>query len=146
MLVFLLPIKHTIARSMPKILHLIFGDPNKKVLVDLRRDVTRINAFEPDISGLNDAELSGKTDELKKRLTDGEALDALAFEAFAVVREAAKRTLGQRHFDVQLMGGLVMHRRGIAEMRTGEGKKLIATAPLYANALMGKGCHLVTVN
>lgn len=131
---------------MPKFLHVIFGDPNKKVLTDLRKDVERIGKFEPDIAKLSDESLRTKTQEFRKRLASGESLDHLSFEAFAVVREAAKRTLGQRHFDVQLMGGLVMHHRGIAEMRTGEGKTLTATLPLYLNALTGKGCHLVTVN
>ncbi|MBM5789810.1 preprotein translocase subunit SecA [Candidatus Parcubacteria bacterium] len=131
---------------MPKLLHLIFGDPNKKVLAELRRDVDRMNALEPQTAALSDEELRAKTDAFKQRLQAGDPLDALTDEAFAVVREAAKRTLSQRHFDVQLMGGLVMHRRGIAEMRTGEGKTLTATAPLYLNALTGNGCHLVTVN
>ncbi len=131
---------------MSKFLNVIFGDPNKKVLSSLRQDVDRISAFEPTVSGLSDEQLRAKTDEFKQRFQTGETLEGLAFEAFAVVREAAKRTLGQRHFDVQLMGGLVMHRGGIAEMRTGEGKTLMSTAPLYLNALSGKGCHLVTVN
>jgi preprotein translocase subunit SecA len=131
---------------MSKILNIIFGDPNKKVLLNLRQDVDRISALEPTISSLSDDQLRAKTDEFKQRLQAGETLETIAFESFAVVREAAKRTLGQRHFDVQLMGGLVMHRGGIAEMRTGEGKTLTSTAPLYLNALSGKGCHLVTVN
>ncbi len=131
---------------MQKILNAIFGDPNKKVVDALRRDVEKINAFESKIQALSDEDLKAKTVEFRARLNDGEALDDLVYEAFAVVREAARRQLGQRHFDVQLMGGLVLHRRGIAEMRTGEGKTLTATAPLYANALMNKGCHLVTVN
>ena len=132
---------------MQKFLNALFGDPNKKVTDGLRKDVAKINAFEPKIQALNDEDLKGKTVEFRDRLVNkGEGLDEVVYEAFAVAREAARRQLGQRHFDVQLMGGLVLHRRGIAEMRTGEGKTLTATAPLYANALMGKGCHLVTVN
>src|SRR3989338_2473852 len=132
---------------MQKFLNALFGDPNKKVTDGLRKDVAKINAFEPKIHALNDEDLKGKTVEFRDRVVNkGEGLDEVVYEAFAVAREAARRQLGQRHFDVQLMGGLVLHRRGIAEMRTGEGKTLTATAPLYANALMGKGCHLVTVN
>ncbi len=112
----------------------------------LRQDAARINALEPSLSSLSDDQLRSKTKEFKQRLQAGETIEQLTFEAFAVVREAAKRTLGQRHFDVQLMGGLVLHRGGIAEMRTGEGKTLTSTLPLYLNALSGKGCHLVTVN
>ncbi|MBI2475163.1 preprotein translocase subunit SecA [Candidatus Uhrbacteria bacterium] len=131
---------------MSKFLNVIFGDPNKKVLTDLRRDVEKINAFESSISALSDEKLREKTQIFKDRLLAGETLEDVTHEAFAVVREAAKRTLGQRHFDVQLMGGLVLHRGGISEMRTGEGKTLTSTAPLYLNALAQKGCHLVTVN
>ncbi len=108
--------------------------------------VQRINSFEPAIQALSDAELRAKTDEFKQRLADGETLDDLLPEAFAVVREAARRTIGQRHYDVQLIGGIVLHQGKIAEMKTGEGKTLVATLPLYLNALTGKGCHLVTVN
>lgn len=131
---------------MQKFFNTIFGDPNRKVVEKLRRDVERVNAFEPAIQALTDEQLKAKTLEFRNRLSKGESVDQIVFEAFAVVREASKRVLNQRHFDVQLMGGLVLHRRGIAEMRTGEGKTLTATAPLYANALSGKGCHLVTVN
>jgi len=131
---------------MSKILKLVFGDPNKKVLSDLRKEVARIHSFEEELATLSDEALRAKTTQFKERLLAGETLEDIAFEAFAVVREAGKRTLGQRHFDVQMMGGLVMHRGGIAEMRTGEGKTLTSTAPLYLNALAGKGCHLVTVN
>lgn len=131
---------------MPKILDILFGDPNKKVLHALQKDVARIGSFEEALKALSDAELRGKTQEFKDRLAAGASIDDLVFEAFAVVREAGRRVLGQRHYDVQLMGGLVMFRGGIAEMRTGEGKTLTATAPLYANALLGKGGHLVTVN
>jgi len=131
---------------MTKIFNAIFGDPNKKVVAALQKDVEKINALESTYQAMSDDELRGVTVALRDRLAKGEDLDAVTFDAFAAVREAARRTLGQRHFDVQLMGGLVLHRRGIAEMRTGEGKTLTATAPLYANALVGKGAHLVTVN
>ena len=131
---------------MQKFLNAIFGDPNKKVIDLLRKDVEKINVFEPVFTALSDEELKAKTSEFRDRLAKGESVDVLVFEAFAAVREAARRTLGQRHFDVQLMGGLVLFRGGIGEMRTGEGKTLTSTAPLYTNALMGKGCHLVTVN
>jgi len=131
---------------MQKILNKIFGDPNKKVVNALRSDVEKINALEADFQNLSDDQLKAKTEEFKARLKKGEELEDVTFEAFANAREAAKRTLGQRHFDVQMLGGLVMLRRGIAEMRTGEGKTLTSTAPLYTAALSGKGCHLVTVN
>ena len=108
--------------------------------------VERINAFEPAIEPLSDDELRGKTAEFRARLEAGETLDELLPEAFAVVREAAKRTLGMRHFDVQMIGGIVLHRGNIAEMKTGEGKTLVATLPVYLNALEGKGVHVVTVN
>ena len=131
---------------MSKFLNVIFGDPNKKVLADLRHDAEKINTFEPSVSVLSDEALREKTQTFKDRLLSGETLEDICHEAFAVVREAAKRTLGQRHFDVQLMGGIVLHRGGISEMRTGEGKTLTSTSPLYLNALAQKGCHLVTVN
>ncbi len=131
---------------MQKFFNAIFGDPNKKVVADLSRDVEKINVLEPKYQTLSDDELRRVTSILRERLAQGELLDKILFDAFAAVREAAKRTLGQRHYDVQLMGGLVLHRRGIAEMRTGEGKTLTATAPLFVNALLGKGAHLVTVN
>jgi len=108
--------------------------------------VARINALEPKIQALSDDQLRGKTQEFKDRLAKGETLDQLLEEAFAVVREAARRVLGQRHFDVQLVGGIVLHEGGIAEMRTGEGKTLVATSPVYLNALSGKGVHVITVN
>ena len=124
----------------------IFKDYSAKNIATLRPLVEKINALESDISALTDAELQVKTTEFKGRLAEGETLDNLLPEAFAVVREAARRTLGQRHFDVQLIGGMVMHRRGIAEMKNGEGKTLVATLPAYLNALEGKGVHVVTVN
>lgn len=125
---------------------MVFGDPNKKELKVCQGYVDKINALEPEISGLSDARLRAKTDEFRLRLTKGEMLDDLLPEAFAVVREAAKRVMGLRHFDVQLMGGCILHRGKIAEMRTGEGKTLVATLPAYLNALEGKGVHVVTVN
>jgi preprotein translocase subunit SecA len=117
-----------------------------KILRDLSKVVDQVNSFEPAISPLSDAELREKTNEFKSRFASGESLDELLPEAFAVVREAAKRTLGQRHYDVQIMGGAAMHRGNIAEMRTGEGKTLVATLPSYLNALAGRGVHVVTVN
>ncbi len=131
---------------MSKILKVLFGDPNKKMLGELGRDVQKINALETGVVALSDEQLKGRTQEFKDRLAKGETLENLVHEAFAVVREAARRTLGQRHFDVQLIGGLVLHRGQIAEMRTGEGKTLTSTLALYTNALRGQGCHLVTVN
>lgn len=125
---------------------MVFGDPNKKELKVCQGYVDKINALEPEISGLSDARLRAKTDEFRLRLTKGETLDDLLPEAFAVVREAAKRVMGLRHFDVQLMGGCILHRGKIAEMRTGEGKTLVATLPAYLNALEGKGVYVVTVN
>ena len=117
-----------------------------KILRDLSKVVDQVNSFESAISALSDDALRGKTDEFKSRYQTGESLDDLLPEAFAVVREAAKRTLGQRHYDVQIMGGAAMHRGNIAEMRTGEGKTLVATLPSYLNALAGRGVHVVTVN
>ncbi|MGB4946491.1 MAG: preprotein translocase subunit SecA [Candidatus Competibacter denitrificans] len=124
----------------------IFGSRNDRVLRPMRKIVERINAQEPATSALSDAELRAKTEEFKGRLARGETLNALLPEAFAVVREASKRTLEMRHFDVQLIGGMVLHEGKIAEMRTGEGKTLVATLPVYLNALTGKGVHVVTVN
>ncbi len=124
----------------------LLGDPNAKVVAKLRQEVASINGFETAIAALKDDQLQAKTVEFKKRLEEGASLDDIAHEAFAVVREASKRVLGQRHYDVQLMGGLVLHRTGIAEMRTGEGKTLTGTAPVYLNALSGKGVHVITVN
>ena len=121
-------------------------DSNEKELNKLKPLVSQINSLEPQFEKLKDDQLKEKTKEFKERLQKGETLDDLLPEAFAAVREAAKRTLGQRHFDVQLMGGIVLHQGKIAEMKTGEGKTLVATLPLYLNALTGKGCHLVTVN
>ncbi len=122
------------------------GDSNEKELKRLQPLVSTINELEPQFEKLSDGELRAKTDEFKARLKNGSSFDELLPEAFAAVREAAKRTIGQRHFDVQLMGGIVLHQGKIAEMKTGEGKTLVATLPLYLNSLTSQGCHLVTVN
>ncbi len=124
----------------------IFGSKNQREIKKLNKIVKKINAFEPDLQALNDTQLQAKTAEFRDRLEKGENLDNLLPEAFAVAREASVRTLGMRHFDVQLIGGMVLHNAKIAEMRTGEGKTLVATLPAYLNALSGKGVHLVTVN
>ncbi len=124
----------------------IFGDPNKKVIESLQPIVEKINSLESAMVNLSMNDLKGKTEEFKNRLSKGETLEDLLPEAFAVVREVSKRLTGMRHFDVQLMGGIVLHRGQISEMRTGEGKTLVATLPIYLNALTGRGVHLVTVN
>jgi preprotein translocase subunit SecA len=121
-------------------------DGNEREIARLRRTVAATNAFEPEISGLSDEALAAKTAEFKQRLANGEELDAMLPETFAVVREVAKRTVGMRHFDVQIMGGHVLHEGKVAEMKTGEGKTLVATLAVYANALLGLGVHVVTVN
>ena len=131
---------------LPKFLTQIFGSRNERLLKSYRKVVQQINALEPTLEKLDDAQLRARTDEFKARLAEGQTLDLLLPEAFAVVREAGKRTLKMRHFDVQLMGGMALHQGKIAEMRTGEGKTLMATLPIYLNALSGKGVHLVTVN
>jgi len=130
----------------PKILTQIFGSRNDRLLKQYRRTVETINALEPQFEALDDAALRAKTDEFRQRVAAGTSLDDLLPEAFAVVREAGKRSLKMRHFDVQLVGGMALHFGKIAEMRTGEGKTLMATLPVYLNALAGKGVHLVTVN
>ncbi len=124
----------------------VFGSRNDRLIKQYFQAVGAINALEAKIAALTDAELRAKTDEFKQRIAGGATLDELLPEAFAVVREAGKRTLGMRHFDVQLIGGMVLHSGKIAEMRTGEGKTLMATLPAYLNALADKGVHLVTVN
>ncbi|MCI0401836.1 MAG: preprotein translocase subunit SecA [Gammaproteobacteria bacterium] len=124
----------------------VFGSRNDRVLRRMQKTVTRINSLEPQTAALSDEALSAKTVEFRERLDRGEALDDLLPETFAVVREVAKRTLDMRHFDVQLIGGIVLHEGNIAEMRTGEGKTLVATLPAYLNALAGRGMHIVTVN
>ncbi len=124
----------------------VFGSRNDRLIKQYFQTVGVVNSLEPALAALTDAELRAKTDEFKQRIANGETLDALLPEAFAVVREASKRVLGMRHFGVQLIGGMVLHNGKIAEMRTGEGKTLMATLPSYLNALAGKGVHLVTVN
>ncbi len=124
----------------------ILGDPNSREIKKANVVVEKINALEPATKKLTDKQLAAKTDELRKKLDNGASLDDILPEAFAVVREASRRVLGKRHFDVQLVGGIVLHEGKIAEMRTGEGKTLVATLPLYLNSLPGKGTHLVTVN
>ncbi|OHA15883.1 MAG: preprotein translocase subunit SecA [Candidatus Taylorbacteria bacterium RIFCSPLOWO2_12_FULL_43_20] len=124
----------------------ILGDENAKTLKALEPNVAKINSLEPEMKVLSGEQVKAKTAELKKRISNGAKLDDILPEAFALVREASVRTLGQRHFDVQLLGGMILHHRGIAEMRTGEGKTLVATLPAYLNALEGKGVHIVTVN
>ena len=131
---------------MPAILDRIMRAGEGRILKELSKTVAKVNAFEPSIIALSDEELRAKTEEFKARHAKGESLDDLLPEAFATVREAAKRTLGQRHYDVQLMGGAALHLGNIAEMRTGEGKTLVATLPSYLNAIAGKGVHVVTVN
>src|SRR5512139_3538999 len=124
----------------------LFGSRNDRVLRQLSKSVARINALESEYTALGDEALRGKTDQFKQRIADGETLDQLLPEAFATVRESAKRVLGMRPYDVQLIGGMVLHMGKIAEMRTGEGKTLVGTLPVYLNALEGKGVHVVTVN
>ena len=129
-----------------RVLRFFFGSRNERLIKKMRRTVEAINALEAGISALSDEALSAKTAEFKARLAEGATLDSLLPEAFAVVREAGRRVLNMRHFDVQLIGGMVLHEGRIAEMRTGEGKTLVATLPAYLNALVGRGVHVVTVN
>ncbi|MBT9590342.1 MAG: preprotein translocase subunit SecA, partial [Thiobacillus sp.] len=124
----------------------VFGSRNERLVKQYLQKVKAINALEPAMEKLSDTGLAGKTAEFKSRIENGEALDKLLPEAFAVVREASKRVLGMRHFDVQMVGGMVLHDGKIAEMRTGEGKTLMSTLPAYLNALTGRGVHVVTVN
>src|SRR5690349_4170163 len=129
-----------------KALAKVFGTANERELKRLAPFVAQINELEPGIQSLSEEQLRAKTAEFRQRYANGETLDDLLPEAFAVVREAGRRTLNMRHFDVQLIGGMVLHRGKIAEMKTGEGKTLVATLPAYLNALAGKGVHVVTVN
>src|SRR5712664_1071973 len=124
----------------------LFGSPNDRRVKGYQPRVDAINALEPETSALSDEALKARTAEFRKELADGKELDDILVPAFATVREAAKRTLGQRHFDVQLIGGMVLHEGDIAEMKTGEGKTLVATLPVYLNALARRGVHVVTVN
>ena len=128
------------------IINKIFGTSDEKIIKKMRKDVEKINALEPSMEALTDAELGNKTNEFKERLAKGETLDDLLIEAFAVVRETAKRLTGMRIYDVQLIGGMIIHSGRIAEMKTGEGKTLMSTLAIYLNALTGKGVHVVTVN
>src|SRR5210317_1519867 len=129
-----------------KVLKNVFGTRNDRELKRMGKVVKQINALADDIKALSDEQLAAKTPEFRQRLADGQTLDQLLPESFAVVREAGERALGLRHFDVQLIGGMALHEGKIAEMRTGEGKTLVATLPAYLNALTGKGVHLITVN
>jgi preprotein translocase subunit SecA len=122
------------------------GPNNEREVKKIQPRIQKINELEPRISSLTDSELTSKTAEFKQRSANGEPLDDLLPEAFAVVREAGKRVLNMRHFDVQLIGGVVLHQGRISEMKTGEGKTLVATLPAYLNAIEGKGVHVVTVN
>lgn len=131
---------------MFSIFNKILGDPNQKIVKKLQPIIDKINSLEPEFEKMTDSQIKEKTFSFKERLKKGETLDDILPEAFANVREAAKRTIKQRHFDVQLIGGIILHEGKIAEMKTGEGKTLVATLPLYLNALEGKGAHLVTVN
>ena len=124
----------------------IFGSRNDRLLKQYRKTVARINALEPELEKLSDEQLRAKTQEFQNRLAQGQTLDDLLVEAFAVVREASKRVMKMRHFDVQLIGAMALHNGKIAEMRTGEGKTLTGTLAVYLNALAGKGVHVVTVN
>ncbi len=129
-----------------KLLSKFIPSRNQRLLKQFEKTVIAINALEPRMQSLSDTQLQAKTSAFKARLQDGCSLDELLIEAFAVVREASTRVLGLRHFDVQLIGGMVLHSGKIAEMRTGEGKTLVATLPAYLNALSGLGVHIVTVN
>jgi len=129
-----------------KLMTKLFGSRNDRLLKQMRKEVKKINALEPVFEALSDEELKAKTDEFREKLTQGEELESILPEAFAVVREASKRVFGMRHFDVQLIGGMVLNQGKISEMRTGEGKTLTATLPAYLNALSGEGVHVITVN
>ena len=124
----------------------VFGTADEREIKKMRKVVEKINAIEPEFEKLTDEELQHKTVEFKERLEKSETLDDILVEAFATVREASKRLMGMRHYDVQMIGGMILHNGSIAEMKTGEGKTLMATLPIYLNALTGKGVHVVTVN
>src|SRR6202162_1449811 len=124
----------------------IFGSSNDRRVKGYRPRVEAINALEPEVAKLSDADLRLRTEDFRRQIGQGASLDDLLEPAFATVREAAKRTLGQRHFDVQLVGGMILHEGSISEMKTGEGKTLVATLPVYLNAITGRGVHVVTVN
>src|SRR5690606_27044838 len=139
-------IKRTSNMALAALARKIFGSPSDRQVKRYQGKVAAINALEPELAKLSDDALRARTAEFKAQLEQGAKLDDLVIPAFATVREASKRVLGMRHFDTQLIGGMVMNDRAIAEMRTGEGKTLVATLPMYLNALTGKGAHLVTVN
>ncbi len=143
-----LPIRKTASDGGAAIrfVNAVFGSANERALKPMRENVAGINSIEPEYEPLDADGMRRATRELRLRVEKGESLDSVLCEAFALVREAAKRTLGQRHFDVQLIGGMVLHQGKIAEMKTGEGKTLVATLPSFLNALTGKGVHVVTVN
>src|SRR5271156_951301 len=124
----------------------LFGSSNERRIRAYRPRADEINALEPELEALSDEALRARTADFKKQVAEGATLDDILVPAFATVREGAKRTLGQRHFDVQLIGGMVQHEGRISEMKTGEGKTLVATLPVYLNALAGRGVHVVTVN
>src|SRR5262245_36974888 len=124
----------------------LFGSSNERRIKSYQPRVAQINALEKELEALSDEALRARTDEFKKKIADGASLDDILVPAFATCREASKRTLGQRHFDVQLIGGMILHEGRISEMKTGEGKTLVATLPVYLNALAGRGVHVVTVN
>ncbi len=127
-----------------KLIKAVFGSKNERELKRMNKVVVRINALEPDMQKLSDEQLKAKTIEFRERFQKGETLDQLLPEAFATVREAGRRVMGMRHFDVQMIGGMTLHEGRIAEMRTGEGKTLVSTLPSYLHALAGKGVHVVT--
>ncbi len=129
-----------------KLITKVIGSRNERLVKKMSRAISKINDLEPSISSLSDEEMKAKTSELRNRHQEGESLDALLPEAFALVREASQRTLGLRHYDVQMVGGMVLHRGLIAEMKTGEGKTLMSTLAVYLNSLTGRGVHVVTVN
>ncbi|MBZ5520940.1 MAG: preprotein translocase subunit SecA, partial [Acidobacteriia bacterium] len=124
----------------------LFGSANERRIRAYQPRVAAINALENEVAALSDADLKARTETFKKQIAEGTSVDDILVPAFATVREAAKRTLGQRHFDVQLIGGMILHEGKIAEMKTGEGKTLVATLAVYLNALTGRGVHVVTVN
>ncbi|MEL7302927.1 MAG: DEAD/DEAH box helicase, partial [Pseudomonadota bacterium] len=132
--------------SLGKLASKVFGSSNERRVKGYRSRVDQINGLEAEIEALSDDALRARTEDFREQVKNGASLDSLLVPAFAAVREAAKRTLGQRHFDVQLIGGMVLHDGKIAEMKTGEGKTLVATLPVYLNALAGRGVHVVTVN
>jgi len=138
--------KNTEAFMIGGLLKNLFGTVNDRVLRKMQPDIDAINALEAELEALDEEALRARTSWFRERLENGETLDDILVEAFATVREAAKRTLGQRHYDVQLLGGMVLHQGKITEMKTGEGKTLVSPLPIYLNAIEGKGVHVVTVN